>query len=323
MADKKMLAIDLGASSGRGIIGSFDGSRIGLNEIHRFPNDPVSAAGGFWWDTLRLLHEIKTAILNCAHNGGWRRYDRHRYVGRRLRLHRQKRRAPLQSVSLPPTARTEGVPEKVFRRLPWEELYGITGIQSMNFNTIYQIYADLTARPWIVDNADKLLLTPDLLGYFLTGERRSEYTIASTGALLDAYRRDFAFQMLAKLGIRADLFCPITEPGQELGALLPSVAGETGNTGAKVVNIASHDTASAVSVRSGGRRGLPLHQQRHVVAYGNRKPDARDFRRVAQIQLHKRGRRVRHDPRAEKHHGSLARTGIPPPVEARGNQRHV
>ena len=70
MANRKMLAIDLGASSGRGIIGSFDGSRISLKEIHRFPNDPVSAAGGFWWDTLRLLHEIKTAILNASHDGG-------------------------------------------------------------------------------------------------------------------------------------------------------------------------------------------------------------------------------------------------------------
>ena len=244
MANRKMLAIDLGASSGRGIIGSFDGSRISLKEIHRFPNDPVSAAGGFWWDTLRLLHEIKTAILNAAHDGGvdtigidtWG-VD-YGYI--------DKNGALLSNPYHYRDSRTDGMPAEVFKTVPWEELYGVTGIQSMNFNTVYQLAADLRARPWIVDAAEKLLFTPDLLGYFLTGERRTEYTIASTGAILDARTRDFAYPLLEKLGIPGRLFCPITEPGCELGALLPSVNTETGMTNAKVVNIASHDTASAV-----------------------------------------------------------------------------
>ena len=244
MAERKMLAVDLGASSGRGIIGAYNGKTISLEEIHRFPNDPVHAAGGFWWDTLRLLYEIKTAILNSSREGGvdtigidtWG-VD-YGYV--------DKTGALLSNPYHYRDARTDTILPDVFRRVPWETLYRVTGIQSMNFNTVYQIACDLRDRPWVVENADKLLFMPDLLGYFLTGEKRSEYTIASTGALLDAVRRDFAFELLERLGIRRSLFCPITEPGGTLGALLPSVNEETGFTGAKLINVASHDTASAV-----------------------------------------------------------------------------
>jgi len=238
-----MLAIDLGASSGRGIIGAYNGNTITLDEIHRFPNDPVHAAGGFWWDTLRLLHEIKTAILNSTHAGGVETIGIDTWGVDYGYL--DKNGALLANPYHYRDTRTENITEYVFKRLPWEELYGVTGIQSMNFNTVYQIAADLRDRPWVVENADKLLLMPDLLGYFLTGEKRSEYTISSTGALLDAAKRDFAFDLLDKLGIRRSLFCPITEPGAVLGGLLPGVGEETGSS-AKVINIASHDTASAV-----------------------------------------------------------------------------
>ena len=238
-----MRAIDLGASSGRGIIGGFNGQTITLDEIHRFPNDPVHAAGGFWWDTLRLLHEIKTAILNSTHDGGVETIGIDTWGVDYGYL--DKTGALLSNPYHYRDSRTDNIAESVFKTLPWEELYGTTGIQHMNFNTVYQLAADLRDRPWVAENADKLLLMPDLLGYFLTGEKRSEYTIASTGALLDAKTRDFAFDMLEKLGIRRSLFCPITEPGAELGILLPGVKEETGSS-AKVINIASHDTASAV-----------------------------------------------------------------------------
>jgi len=243
MSNRKMLAVDLGASSGRGIIGAYDGKKIVLNEIHRFPNDPVHAAGGFWWDTLRLLHEIKTAVLNASHDGGVETIGidtwgvDYGYI--------DKNGCLLSNPYHYRDSRTDNIPAEVFKTVPWEELYGVTGIQSMNFNTVYQLAADLRDRPWIPENADKLLFTPDLLGYFLTGEKRTEYTIASTGAVLDAKTRDFAYSLLRKLGIRDSLFCPITEPGSELGVLLPGVREETGS-GAKVINIASHDTASAV-----------------------------------------------------------------------------
>ena len=241
---KKYLAIDLGASSGRGILGTYDGEKIALEEVHRFPNDPVNAGGGFCWDTLRLLYEIKQAILNCSHKDG---VD---YIGIDTwgvdYGYIDKTGMLLSNPYHYRDTRTEKIREAVFAKLPWEELYGVTGIQDMSFNTVYQIAADLRDRPWVTENAEKFLFMPDLLGYFLTGKAVTEYTIASTGALLDAPKRDFAFDMLAKLGIRKEIFAPIAEPGALLGDLLPVVNEETGFTNAKVLKVAAHDTASAV-----------------------------------------------------------------------------
>ena len=106
--------------------------------------------------------------------------------------------------------------------------------------------ADRLNRPWLMEAADKALNMPDLLGYFLTGEMKTEYTIASTGAILDAKQRGYAYDLLSKAGIKKSLFCELVAPGAELGSLLPAIEEETGNTKAKVVKVASHDTASAV-----------------------------------------------------------------------------
>ena len=245
MATKRMLAIDLGASSGRGIIGNFDGEKITLDEIHRFSNDPVMMPGGFFWDTPRLLFEIKAAILAASLSGGvdtigidtWG-VD-YGYLDKSGNL-----------LSLPyhyRDARNDTNQDYVFTNIiPRSELYGITGIQSMNFNTIYQIAADLRDRPWIVENAECLLHMPDLLGYMLTGVKASEYTIVSTGAVLDAAKRDYDSALLAKFGVPEKILCDIVQPGYDMGALLPAIDKDTGNTGAHVVKIASHDTASAV-----------------------------------------------------------------------------
>lgn len=245
MSNKKALAIDLGASSGRGILGTFDGERIKLEEIHRFSNDPVMTVGGFFWDTYRLLHEIKVAVLKSAEFGGCDTLGidtwgvDYGYIDKTGAL-----------LSVPyhyRDERTADIQPYVFENIAsFEEIYNTTGLQSMNFNTIYQMAADLRERPWIVENADKMLFTPDLLGYLLTGKMATEYTIASTGAVLDAAKRSYADELLAQFRIPARLFCDIVEPGTVLGGLLPFVEEETGNTGVKVVKVGSHDTASAV-----------------------------------------------------------------------------
>ncbi len=245
MEHKKMLAIDLGASSGRGIIGKFDGEKITLEEIHRFSNDPVMMPGGFYWDTLRLLFEIKTAILNASHAGGVDTIGIDTWGVDYGYL--DKSGALLSNPYHYRDTRTSDIQEYVFKNIaPLEEIYGVTGIQSLNFNSIYQMAADLRDRPWVVENADTLLFMPDLLGYMLTGEKKTEYTIASTGAVLDAEKRDYAADLLKTFGISEKLLCDVVAPGTELGALLPAIEEETGNTGAKVIKVASHDTASAV-----------------------------------------------------------------------------
>lgn len=243
---KKHLAIDLGASSGRGIIGTVSDGKLTLREIHRFSNDPVETDSGFYWDTLRLLFEIKAAILKCSlEEGGadtvgidtWG-VD-YAYIDSEGSM-----MAPSYQYRDP---RTGPMMDKVYGTVPYSELYAVTGIESMSFNSVFQIADDITRRPWLHNNAEKLLLTPDLLGYLLTGKTASEYTIASTTALMDAEKREFSQEVLQKLGIRKDIFAPVVMPGNVLGKLTEKIDGETGHSGAVVVNVASHDTASATA----------------------------------------------------------------------------
>ena len=116
----------------------------------------------------------------------------------------------------------------------------------MNFNTIFQLACDLRDDPKMVENASRMLNIPDLLNYFLTGNMANEYTILSTGALLDAHKRDYANELIAKAGIPQRLFGEIVQPGTSVGKLLPQVQGEVGRLDAEVLTVASHDTASAV-----------------------------------------------------------------------------
>ena len=246
MADLKMLAIDLGASSGRGIVGKFDGKKFTVEENHRFPNEPVMTNGNFNWDILRIFHEIKTSISKCALSDDkdiksigidtWG-VD-YGYIDKNGSL--------MANPYHYRDARTDGIQPYAFNTVPFEKLYGITGIQTINFNTIYQLVADLRDRQYMPANADKLLFTPDLLNYFLTGEKYTEYTIASTGAVLDAKERKISTELLKSFGINENLFAEVVMPGHKIGKLIPTLISELGNISADVVNIASHDTASAV-----------------------------------------------------------------------------
>ena len=245
MADLKMLAIDLGASSGRGIVGSFDGEKLTLRENHRFSNDPVITNGRMYWDILRIFHEIKQSITktvlekdNVSSIGidtwgvDYAYLDKH---GRMLANPTHYR-----------DTRTVGMQEYVNGILPLDQLYARCGIQSIDFNTIFQMAADRRYEPEVFDRAERMLNIPDLLNYFLTGNMANEYTILSTGGFLDANKREYAFDLLEKLDIPTRLFGKIVQPGYKVGKLLPQVLGETGKTDAHVITVASHDTASAV-----------------------------------------------------------------------------
>lgn len=246
MAELKMLAIDLGASSGRGIIGGFDGEKLNLREIHRFSNDPVNIAGTLHWDTLRIFHEIKNAIRKCAVSD-----DRDiKSIGIDtwgVDYGLLDKNGKLLSVPVHyRDSRTDGVIEYTNSIVPKKDIYAVTGIESMYFNTLYQLIAALRDNPAVFDVTKDLLFTPDLLNYFLTGVKHSEYTISSTGMILDAKKRNYAFDLLEKFGIPTRLFGEIVHPGTVVGGLSPLMLEDVGSIDAKVVNIASHDTASAV-----------------------------------------------------------------------------
>ncbi|MBE6633767.1 MAG: rhamnulokinase [Ruminococcaceae bacterium] len=245
MSELKMLAIDLGASSGRGIVGSFNGERLTLRENHRFSNDPVHLNGRMHWDILRIFHEIKQSISKTILEGdGISSIGIDSWGVDYALLDRSGRM--LSNPVHYRDSRTLGVQKKISSLVSPEELYGVAGIQDMDFNTVYQLFIDREEAPERFALAARMLQIPDLLNYFLTDVMANEYTILSTGALLDAKKRSYATALLERLGLPAGLFGEITSPGSVLGGLSQQVQSETGKTDARVINVASHDTASAV-----------------------------------------------------------------------------
>ncbi|NLW74182.1 MAG: rhamnulokinase [Clostridiales bacterium] len=243
---KNYLAIDLGGSSGRGIVGSFDGEKIRLREITRFANEPVMLSDRLYWDFLRLFHEAKNSIRRCVLEGEldsigidtWGvDYGLVDKQGRLMSnpVHYRDRRC-------------DGITDYIKQEygIDTDEIYSITGIQLMLQNTLFQLVSDNRWDPGILCRAGRVLFMPDLFNYFLTGVMVSEYTIASTGAIFPAGEDRLAHELLARLEIPSDLFPPVVKPANKLGTLLPSVQLDTGNTKAQVINVASHDTASAV-----------------------------------------------------------------------------
>ncbi|MEW2398896.1 rhamnulokinase family protein [Streptomyces sp. NPDC046862] len=245
-AVKAFAAVDLGASSGRVMVGRVGADSLALTEAHRFPNRPVRVPEGLRWDVLALYGGVLDGLRAAgAHCGG-----------------------RLDSVGIDSWAvdyglldaddallgnpvhyrdtRTEGVAEKVWATLPATELYAATGLQYAPFNTLYQLVAARSSAQ--LAHAKRLLLIPDLLTYWLTGEPGTELTNASTTQLIDPRTRDWAYDVAARLGIDLELFAPLRRPGDPAGLLQQRVLEETGLTGpVPVTTVGSHDTASAVA----------------------------------------------------------------------------
>ena len=242
----KMLAIDLGASSGRGIIGTFDGEKITLEENHRFPNEPVMVAGQFTWDIVRILHEIKTSIRKCA-NSEDRDIDSIGIDTWGVDFGFLDKKGHLLSNPVHyRDLRTVGIPAYSEAIVSADEVYDITGIQVLELNSLYQLLAVQKNSPEILDIATDMLFVPDLLNYFLTGYKQTEYTIASTSQLLDAKTRDWSNELIEKFGLPEKLFSKVVKPGTVCGSFLPSLSEEFGGINPKVISVAAHDTGSAV-----------------------------------------------------------------------------
>ena len=245
-----MLAFDLGASSGRAVLGQLThehgDSRLTVTDTHRFPNDPVRVHQHLHWDILRLLHEIKRALVQTRLQG----YQQiaslgidawgvdFGLLGRSGEL--------LANPYHYRDGQTAGMLEEVDQRVARSELFARTGIQFMAINTLYQLYALKKASSPLLDQAETLLLIPELLRYFLTAERRSEWTIASTSQLCNPQSRSWDRELIARLGLSEHIFLNPQEPGTHAGTLLPSVCEEVGIASIPVIAVAEHDTASAV-----------------------------------------------------------------------------
>jgi rhamnulokinase len=242
--DTAFLAVDLGAESGRAVLGRFDGEQITLEVVHRFPNVPVRLPDGLHWDVLRIVREVKDGIAKATRNGG--RIESLGVDAWGVDFALLDRDGCL--ISNPyhyRDPRTEGMDERAFDRMPKEEIYRTTGIQFMPINTLYQLLA-MEGSP-LLQAAQTLLLIPDLISYWLTGEKACEFTAASTTQLCDARSGSWARDLLEKMRFPGHIFSEIVPPGTQLGPLLPEVAEEIGAKGElPVTAVASHDTASAV-----------------------------------------------------------------------------
>lgn len=241
---KRVLAFDFGASSGRAMIGIYNGETIEIKEIHRFTNDPVIVNGVMYWDTLRLFHEIKQGLIKAKHAGGFDSIGIDTWGVDFGLLDKDGRL--LENPIHYRDERTKGMIEESFKLLPKDEFYKITGLQFMELNTVFQLLSLAKDRPEILERTDKLLLTPDLFAYFLTGVKSTEYSIASTTQLLDAKERVWSKTVLEALGIPERIFTDIVPCGTVIGQLSDEICEELGVDKVDVVSVASHDTQSAL-----------------------------------------------------------------------------
>lgn len=246
MQEVYSLAFDFGASSGRALLAKFDGKKVELDEIYRFPNEPVRIGGHFYWDFLRLFHELKNGLKKAASKGvkiSSIGIDTWGVDYGLLDENGDLLSNPIHYRD----SRTNDIIKDIEKIVPYREIYNITGIQYMQFNTLYQLYADYKCRPEILKQAKVLLFMPDLFNYFLTGNKFSEYTESSTSQMLDAVKKTWAVELLQKLSLPVDILQKIIPPGSIYGNLLDTVQEETRLDSIPVIAVGSHDTASAVA----------------------------------------------------------------------------
>ncbi len=246
-ASRSMLAFDLGAESGRAILGRFDGTRLKLEEVHRFANGPVPVFDHLYWDVLRLFSEMLEG----------------------LRLYRQQHGARLDSIGVDTWGvdfallgrndillenphhyrdpRTDGMMEAAFARVPRQEIFAHTGAQFMKLNTLYQLMALQQCHSPILEAAQSLLMMPDLLNFYLTGRKVCEFTDATTTQFYDPVHGGWATGLLEKLGLPTHILGDLIEPGTVVGDLLPAIRDEAGLDPVRIIAPATHDTGSAVA----------------------------------------------------------------------------
>lgn len=247
---KRYLAFDLGAESGRAMLGTLESGSLcslSIEELHRFPNTPVRVLSSLHWDALRLFHEICQGLAVAGRD----------------------RRLALDGIGIDTwgvdfgllgadgslcgnprhyrDSRNNGVLEKVLSMVPREEIFAQTGIQFMQINSLVQLYAMKTAGDPALVSARTLLMMPDLFNYWLTGVARNELTIASTSQFYNPREKRWAVELFEKLKLPASILGQIVEPGTSLGPLLPSVAATAGLSAVPVYATGGHDTASAVA----------------------------------------------------------------------------
>lgn len=249
---KYCLAIDMGASSGRHILGCIENGKIKLREIYRFENEIIDIDGTLCWDIEKLFTEIKNGIKECGKLGIYPETVAIDTWGVDYVLLDKDKKEILPAVSYR-DSRTLNVPEEIDKLIPRDELYRLTGIQATNYNSVYQLYCDKKSGK--LDNAEYFLMMPEYFSFKLTGKIRNEYTLSTTGGLVNVETFERDEELLDKLGIDKKIFAPLSLPKTVVGNLSDEVKSEVGFD-TTVILCASHDTASAVAACSVGDNGI-------------------------------------------------------------------
>jgi rhamnulokinase len=241
-----MLAFDFGASSGRAILGSFDGERIGFEEIHRFANEPVWMNDHFHWDILRLWHEVKIGLRKALAKGveissigvdtwgvDYGLVDKQGRLLANPHHYRDQRTTPVMN--------------SLIGQYGEDYFYERSGVQFMSFNTLFQLGDDIRNQPELMKLVDKILLMPDLFNYLFTGEQTAEFSIASTTGLMNIRNRSWDGELMDTIGLAPEKMLPIISAGTCLGVLTKSLQSELGCGPIPVVAVTGHDTAAAIA----------------------------------------------------------------------------
>ena len=256
MKDKNFFAVDLGATSGRTILGTLSEGKFEMKELTRFPNNIIEVGGHFYWDIYALYHEIIRGLKVVAQEG-----IKIESIGIETWgvdfVCFGKDGGVMRSPYCYRDPHTFSAMEEFFNVIPKEKVYDVTGIQFLNFNSLFQLYALKRDKSSALEAADKILFIPDALSYMLTGKMVTEYTIASTSMLLNAKTKDWSDEILNGIGFPKELLPEVRMPGQIVGRLLESVQQETGLGPIPVALVGSHDTASAVA-------GIPYTGENHA-----------------------------------------------------------
>ncbi len=304
---RRVVAVDLGATSGRVMVAEVGPDTLTLEEVHRFPNGPVDVGGSLHWDVLGLHREVLAGLRLAAAGGpvdgigidSWAIDYGLLDAGEEL----------LGNPFAYRDSRTDGVAAQVLNKVDARELYDLTGVQQLPFNTIYQLVA--AAGTPALEQASTMLLLPDLLGFWLTGSVGAERTNASTTGLYDVRSREWATDLADRVGIPSGILPPLLSAGDRLGTLLPDVAD-----GGRAARRRPGDRGRLARhrLRGGGRprrrRAVGVHLLGHVVAGRPRAGRAGPDRGRAPGRLHERGRRRRHDPVPEERDGAVGAVGV-------------
>ena len=240
---KYYLAIDIGASSGRHILGYVENGKLKLKEVYRFENGIENKGGNLTWNIDALKENVIAGIKQCGKLGKKPDFVAIDTWGVDYVLLDEDKKV-IEPVFAYRDSRTDGIPEKVDEIISRKDLFSRTGIQSINFNTIYQLYADKLSGK--LQNAKHFMMIPDFLSYCLTGVMANEYTNATTGALVNAKTNDWDYELVDMLGFDRNLFLPLSKPATLLGSFSPEIENQV-EFSAQVIHAPSHDTASAVA----------------------------------------------------------------------------